>query len=92
MVGTGIFLLIAAVALIIIGISFVYDIKKGIGPEVGVASVESPGSRDDQRGPRRTYTFLRIRGKGVAWFVTILTFVLAAGALVGGIVLIVMGA
>jgi hypothetical protein len=81
MVGGAIFLFIVAAGLVICGISFVVDIKQKVGPTVTGATVDS-------RDPRVHYTFLRISGTGVAWFVTVLTFILAAGAAVGGIVLL----
>jgi hypothetical protein len=74
---------VAAGVLAILGASFVYDISKGVGPTAGLATVDSID-------PNRTYTFLRVKGKGVAWFVTVLTFVLSAGALVAGIVMMAM--
>jgi hypothetical protein len=80
MTAVGVFLIIAALVVAVIGISFVYDIKQGVGPDASGGSV-------DPRG--RTYTFLRIRGEGVAWFVTILTFVIAAALLIVGIILLV---
>lgn len=73
---------VAAAVLTILGISFAYDIGKGVGPTLQGASVDS-------RVPLKTYTFLRISGKPVAIFVTVLTFLLAAGALVGGIAMLV---
>ena len=80
MTAVGIFLIIAALVVAAIGISFVYDIKQGVGPDA------SGGTVDPHSG--RTYTFLRISSPGVAWFVTILTFVIAAVLLVVGIVLL----
>jgi hypothetical protein len=38
--------------------------------------------------PSVTYTFLRVRSRGLAIFITALTFLLGAGALVGGIVML----
>ena len=74
---------VAAVVLAILGISFAYDIGKGVGPVGQLATVDSVD-------PSRTYTFLRVKGRGVAIFITVLTFLLAAGALVGGIVMLAM--
>ena len=81
MVGGAVTLFIAAGVLVILGISFAYDIGKGVGPVLEGASVDS---REDHK----TYTFLRISGRGIAIFVTVLTFLLAAGAAVGGVVLL----
>jgi len=81
MIGGAVTLFIAAGVLVILGISFVYDISKNVGPAFEAATV----------GPRgRRYTFLRIEGRGIAIFVTFLTFLLAAGAAAGGIVLLVI--
>jgi hypothetical protein len=80
MTAVGIFLIIAALVVAVIGISFLYDIKQGVGPDASGGTVDSHG---------RTYTFLRISSPGVAWFVTILTFVIAAALLIGGIVVLV---
>jgi hypothetical protein len=82
MLAGAITLFVVGAVLVILGISFVVDINQGLGPTASAATLDSRG--------RRTYTFLRISGTGVAWFVTILTFILAAGALVGGIVLLVI--
>jgi hypothetical protein len=81
MTGLGVFLIIAAIVVAVIGISFVWDIKQGVGPEATGGTVDSR--------TQRTYTFLRIRGLGVAWFVTILTFVIAAALLVAGIIVLI---
>jgi hypothetical protein len=78
MVATGITLIIVALVLAIIGISFIYDISKNVGPSLGGGTVDS-------NNPNRIYTFFRIRGKGVAVFVTVLVFLLALGSLGGGI-------
>jgi len=59
MIGGAVVLFVAAVVLVILGISFVFDIKHKVGPVLEGATVDSRG---------RTYTFLRIRGEGVAWF------------------------
>lgn len=83
MVGGAVTLFIAAGVLVILGISFAVDISKGVGPMAQGASVNSVD-------PNITYTFIRIRGRGVAIFVTVLTFLLAAGAAVGGIVLLAL--
>ena len=83
MVPGGIAFLVFGAVLIILGISFVVDIKKGVGPTLQGASVDS-------LRPHRTYTFMRIEGPAIAWFVTILTFILAAGAIVAGIVMLVL--
>lgn len=83
MIPGGIALIVFGAVLVIMGISFVYDITKGVGPAFEGATVDS-------RNPRRTYTFLRIEGPAIAWFVTVLTFILAAGAVAGGIVLLVI--
>ncbi len=81
MVGGAIVLFVAAVVLVILGISFAVDISKGVGPAFEGATVDPRGRR---------YTFLRVEGRGVAIFITVLTFLLAAGAAVGGIVLLVV--
>jgi hypothetical protein len=80
MVVLGVILIIGAVVVALIGVSFVYDIRQGVGPDA------TGGSVDPHSG--RTYTFLRVRGVGVAWIVTILTFVIAAVLLIVGIVLL----
>jgi len=77
-VGAIVFFVIA-LALVGMGISFIVDIKKGVGPEGALATVNSVD-------PSTTYTFLRVRSRGLAIFITVLTFLLAAGAVVGGIV------
>jgi hypothetical protein len=79
MTGTGVFLIIAAIVVAVIGISFVWDLRQGLGPD-------ATGGTVDPRG--RTYTFLRIRGLAVAWIVTILTFVVAAALLIVGIIVL----
>ena len=84
-----VFLFAFGVVLIILGISFIADIRRAKGPAFEAATVETPVPPGQSR--RRTYTFLRIESEGVAWAITILTFVLAAGAIVGGIVLLAMG-
>jgi hypothetical protein len=81
MVGGAVTLFIVAGVLVILGISFAYDISQKVGPALAGASVDS---REDHK----TYTFLKVSGRGVAIFVTVLTFLLAAGAAVGGIVLL----
>ena len=42
----------------------------------------------DGRG--QSFTFLQVKGRGVAIFVTVLTFILAAGAAAGGIALLIL--
>lgn len=81
MIGGAIFLFIVAAALVIMGISFVVDINHKVGPTFQAATV-------DDRG--QTYTFLQVRARGVAIFVTVLTFILAAGAAAGGIALLIL--
>jgi len=83
MVEGAVVLFVAAGVLAILGISFVVDIGKNVGPVGQLATVDSVDSS-------RTYTFMRVRGKGVAIFITVLTFLLAAGALVAGIVMLAM--
>lgn len=83
MVEGAVVLFVVAGVLAILGISFVVDIGKNVGPVGQLATVDSVDSN-------RTYTFMRVRGKGVAIFITVLTFALAAGALVGGIVMLAM--
>ncbi|MFH8250862.1 hypothetical protein ACH3VR_10895 [Microbacterium sp. B2969] len=81
-----VFLFIAAAMLIVMGISFIADIKRGNGPVLEGATVESPGNPAALR--RRTYTFLRVESETVAWIITVVTFLLAAGAAIGGIVVL----
>jgi hypothetical protein len=81
MIEGAVVLFVVAAVLAILGISFAVDIGKNAGPVGELATVDSVD-------PSRTYTFLRVRGKGVALFITVLTFALAAGALVGGIVML----
>ena len=81
-IGAIVFFIIAA-ALVIMGISFIVDIKKGVGPEGTLATVNSVD-------PSITYTFLRVRSRGLAIFIAVLTFLLAAGAVVGGIVMLAL--
>jgi hypothetical protein len=76
-------LLVVAGVLAVLGISFAVDVGKNVGPAGQLATVDSID-------PSRTYTFLRVRGRGVAIFITVLTFLLAAGALVGAIVMLAM--
>jgi hypothetical protein len=83
MIEGAVVLFVAAGVLAILGISFVVDIGKNIGPVGQLASVDSVDSS-------RTYTFMRVKGKGVAIFITVLTFLLSAGALVGAIVMLAM--
>lgn len=84
MVPGAITLFVAAAVLVILGISFAVDISKGVGPGLSGATVDS-------RNPSRTYTFVRIESKGIAIFVTVLVFLLAAGGIVGGIVVLATG-
>lgn len=81
MIGGAVVLFIAAAALVILGISFAYDISQKVGPTLQAATV-------DDRG--QAYTFLQVRGRGIAIFVTVLTFILAAGAAAGGIALLIL--
>jgi hypothetical protein len=81
MIGGAIVLFVVAAALIIMGFSFAVDISQKAGPTFEAATVDDQG---------QTYTFLQVRGRGVALFVTVLTFVLAAGAAAGGIALLVL--
>ena len=81
MTALGVILIIGAIVVAVIGISFVWDLRQGLGPDA------TGGTVDPHSG--RTYTFLRISGRGVAWVVTILTFVVAAVLLIVGIVLLV---
>jgi hypothetical protein len=76
-------LFVVAAVLVILGISFAYDVSKNVGPVGQLATVNSVD-------PSRTYTFLRVRGRGVAIFITVLTFILAAGSLVGAIVMLAL--
>ncbi|HLY73378.1 MAG TPA: hypothetical protein VKU80_04600, partial [Planctomycetota bacterium] len=80
-IGGAIFLFVVAAALVIMGISFAVDISQKVGPTFQAATVDDSG---------QTYTFLRVSGRGVAIFVTVLTFILAAGAAAGGIALLVL--
>ncbi|GAA1985848.1 hypothetical protein [Microbacterium pumilum] len=82
-------LFLIGVALIIIGISFVADIRQGLGPGAEAAVSESPG-RPNQRA-RTTYTFLRVESRTVAWIITVITFLLGLAAIVWGIVLLATG-
>lgn len=81
MIEAGVVCLVAGVVLAILGISFAVDCSKGVGPRGELATVDS-------RNPSQTYTFFRIESKGVAVFITVLTFILAAGGLITGIVLL----
>jgi len=76
-----IFMFVVAAALVGIGISFIVDIKNNVGPVGELATVNSVD-------PSISYTFLRVRSRGLAIFITVLTFLLAAAALVGGIVML----
>ncbi len=76
-------LFVVAAVLVILGISFAYDVSKNVGPVGQLATVNSVDSS-------RTYTFLRVRGRGVAIVITVLTFILAAGSLVGAIVMLAL--
>jgi len=81
MIGGAIFLLVVAAALVVVGISFAVDISQKVGPTFEAATVDGRG---------QSYTFLQVSGRGVAIFVTVLTFILAAGAAVGGVVLLIL--
>jgi len=81
MIGGAIFLFIAAAVLIILGISFAVDLSQKVGPTFQAATVDGRG---------QTYTFLQVRSRGVALFVTVLTFILGAGAAAGGIALVIL--
>jgi hypothetical protein len=81
MIGGAIALFIVAAVLVILGISFAVDISQKVGPTFEAASVDGRG---------QTYTFLQVSGRGVAIVVTVLTFILAAGAAAGGIALLVL--
>ncbi len=81
MIEAGVVLLVAGVVLAILGISFAVDVSKGVGPGGELATVDSGD-------PSRTYTFFRIENKGIAIAITVITFLLAAGGLITGIVLL----
>ena len=83
MVEGAVVLFVVSGVLAILGISFIVDIGKGVGPVAELASVDSLDHS-------RTYTFLRVKGRGVAIFITVLTFLLSAGALVGAIVMLAL--
>lgn len=83
MVEGAVVLFVVAAVLAILGISFVVDIGKNVGPAGELATVDSTDTS-------RRYTFLRVEGKGVAIFITVLTFLLSAGALVGAIVMLAL--
>jgi hypothetical protein len=81
MLGGAIVLFIVAAVLVILGISFAVDISQKVGPTFQAATVDDSG---------QSYTFLQVRGRGVAIFVTVLTFILGAGAAAGGIALLIV--
>lgn len=83
MVAGAIVLFIIAAGVIGIAISFIVDITKDVGPGAEGASVDS-------LRPRRTYTFFRVESVGIAWLIVVLTFLVAAGLIAGGIAMLVL--